>query len=77
METFSALLAICAGNSPVTPPLTGEFPSKRPVTWSFHVFFDLDLNERVNNPGAGDLRRHRAHYAVFFVELIVTKMDFQ
>ena len=39
METFSALLAICAGNSPVT----GEFPSQRPVTRSFDVFFDLRL----------------------------------
>ena len=37
METFSALLAICAGNSPVT----GEFPAQRPVTRSFDVFFDL------------------------------------
>ena len=27
METFSALLAFCAGNSPVT----GEFPAQRPV----------------------------------------------
>ena len=34
METFSALLALCAGNSPVT----GEFPSQRPVTRSFDVF---------------------------------------
>ena len=41
METFSALLAICAGNSPVT----GEFPAQRPVTRSFGVFFDLRLNE--------------------------------
>ena len=41
METFSALLAICAGNSPVT----GEFPSQRPVTRSFDVFFDLRLNK--------------------------------
>ena len=39
METFSALLALCAGNSPVT----GEFPSQRPVTRSFDVFFDLRL----------------------------------
>ena len=34
MESFSALLALCAGNSPVT----GEFPSQRPVTrklWCF------------------------------------------
>ena len=39
METFSALLALCAGNSPVT----GEFPSQRPVTLSFDVFCDLRL----------------------------------
>ena len=44
METFSALLAICAGNSPVT----GEFPTQRPVTWSFDVFFDLRLNKRLS-----------------------------
>ena len=31
---FSALLALCAGNSPVT----GEFRSQRPVTRSFDVF---------------------------------------
>ena len=43
-ETFSALLAICAGNSPVT----GEFPTQRPVTRSFDVFFDLHLNERLS-----------------------------
>ena len=41
METFSALLAFCAGNSPVT----GEFPSQRPVTRSFDVFFDLRPNK--------------------------------
>ena len=41
METFSALLAICAGNSPVT----SEFPAQRPVTWGFDVFFDLRLNK--------------------------------
>ena len=40
METFSALLVICAGNSPVS----GEFPAQRPVTRSFDVFFDLGLN---------------------------------
>ena len=38
-ETFSALLALCAGNSVVT----GEFPSQRPVTRSFDGFFDLRL----------------------------------
>ena len=44
METFSVLLDICAGNSPVT----GEFPSQRPVTRSFDVFFDLRLNKRLS-----------------------------
>ena len=44
METFSALLAICAQNSPVT----GEFPAQRAVTRSFDVFFDLSLNKRLS-----------------------------
>ena len=44
MEIFSALLAICAGNSPVP----GEFPLQRPVTRSFDVFFDLRLNNRLS-----------------------------
>ena len=43
METFSALLAICAGNSPVS----GEFSTQRPVTRSFDVYFDLRLNKRL------------------------------
>ena len=61
MEIFSALLAMCAGNSPVT----GEFPAQRPVTQSFDVFFDLRLNKGwVNNREAGDLKRHLAHYDV-------------
>ena len=44
METFSALLAICVGNSPVP----GEFPAQRPVTRSFDVFFDLRLSKRLS-----------------------------
>ena len=44
MEIFSALLAIWAGNSPVT----GEFRAQRPVTRSFDVFFDLRLNKRLS-----------------------------
>ena len=62
METFSALLAICAGNSPVP----GEFPTQRPVTQSFD-FFSLIcvwINGWVNNREAADLRRYRAHYDV-------------
>ena len=41
MDTFSALLAISAGNSPVP----GEFPAQRLVTQSFDVFLDLCLNK--------------------------------
>ena len=44
METFSALLAICAGRSPIA----GEFPAQRPVTRSFDISFDLRLNERLS-----------------------------
>ena len=64
METFSALLAICTGNSPVP----GEFPTQRPVTRSFDVFFDLRPNKRWGNGEAGDLRRNRAHYDVTVME---------
>ena len=49
METFSALLAICAGNSPVT----GEFPTQRPVTRSFDLFFGLRLNKRLRKQSWG------------------------
>ena len=41
-ETFSASLAICAGNSPV------NCPPQRPVTRSFDAFFDLSMNKRFN-----------------------------
>ena len=44
MESLSALLAFCAGNSVVT----GEFSAQRPVTRSFDVFLDLRLNKRLN-----------------------------
>ena len=45
MEIFSALLAICAGNSPGT--------TQRPVTWSFDIFFDLRLNKRLSKHSWG------------------------
>ena len=44
VETFFALLALCARNSPVT----GEFPAQRPVTRGFDVFFDLCLKKRLS-----------------------------
>ena len=71
METFSALLAICAGNSPVS----GEFPAQRPVSRSIDVFFDLTpINDWVNNREAGDLRRSRAHYYVTVTDVIDRSM---
>ena len=61
METFSALLAICAGihGSPVNSPHTGQ--------WREALMFSLIcvwINDWVNNREAGDLRRYRAHYDV-------------
>ena len=68
MDTFSALLALCAGNSSVT----GEFPSQRAVTQSFDVFFDLCLNKRLSKQWW--FESHRAHYDVIVMHGIY---DFQ
>ena len=65
METFSALQAICAWKSPAL----GKFPTQRPVTRSFDVFFDLRLNKRLSKQSWGwwfetpshTLWRHRRH----------------
>ena len=72
METFSALLALYAENSPVT----GEFPAQWPVTRSFDVFFDLNLNKRLSKQSWGwYLRRHRAHYdGTVMVDKYITKI---
>ena len=66
METFSALLALCAGNSSVTD----EFPAQRPVTWSFEVFFDLRLKKQLSKPSWG-WWRHHAHYDVTVMKKLV------
>ena len=58
METFSALLAICAGNSPVP----GEFPTKRPVTRNFDVFFDLRPNKLLSKQSWGWWFETPSHY---------------
>ena len=61
METFSALLAICAGNSPV--PVNSPHKGQ----WRGALMFTLictRINGWVNNREAGDLRRYRAHYDV-------------
>ena len=58
METFSALLAICAGNSPV--PVNSPHKGQ----WRGVLMFSLIcvwINGWVNNREAGDLRCHRGH----------------
>ena len=69
METFSALLAICVGNSPVL----GEFPTQRPVTWNFDVFFDLRPNKLLIKQSCGHLRRHRTQFD--FIVMITTSKE--
>ena len=61
MEAFSALLALCAGNSPV--PVNSPHKGQ----WRGALMFSLIcvwINDWVNNREAGDLRRHRGHYDV-------------
>ena len=73
MKTFSALLALCAGNS--------QSPAQRPVTQNFDAFFDLRIEKNgwVSNRGAGDLGRHCAHYDVIvmsrWIHLSVCRTD--
>ena len=80
MEKFSALLAICAGNSPVS----GEFPTQRPVTRSFDVYFDLRPDKRLSKQLWGwwfetlshSLWRHRNEtIQLHALELIDTELD--
>ena len=59
IETFSALLALYAGNSP------------HKGLWRKALMFTLIcawINRWVNNREAGDLRRHRAHYDVIVMD---------
>ena len=65
METFLALLATCAGNS----PFTGDFPSQRPSGRA--LMFSLICawtSGWANNTDAGDLKRHRAHCDVTVIK---------
>ena len=61
MEPFSALQALCAGNSPV--PVNSPHKGQ----WRGALMFSLIcawINDWVNNREAGDLRRHSGHYVV-------------
>ena len=68
METFSALLAISAGNSPVS----GEFPAA--------LIFSLIcvwIKGWVNNREAGGLRRYRAHYDGYWIKFKIYLLQFK
>ena len=69
METVSALLALCAGKSPVT----GEIPITKVCgaeLWWF-LWSVPWINSWINHRDAGDLIRHHAPY-----DVIVMKMHF-
>ena len=73
MEPFSALLALCVGNSPASV----EFPTQRPVTRIFDVFFDLRVNKRLSKQSWGwlfetlsrSLWRHRNENVWLLVQI--------
>ena len=56
-----ALLALCAGNSPV--PVNSPHKGQWRVTLMFSLIC-VWINGWVNSREAGDLRRHRGHYDV-------------
>ena len=73
METFSALLAFCAENSPV--PVNSPHKGQ----WRGALMFSLIctwINNWVNNAEAGDLRRHRAHCDVSVMHRVCVMLCF-
>ena len=66
METFSALLAMCAGNSPHKGQWCGALMFSLICVW---------INGWVNNREAGDLRRYRAHYDVIVMMSFPNRND--
>ena len=67
MEIFSALLALCVGNSPMNSPQKDR--------WRGTLMFSLIcvwINAWENNREAGDLRRHRTHYDVIVMSCILS-----
>ena len=72
METFSALLALCAGKSPV--PVNSPHKGQ----WRGALMFSLIrawINDWVNNREAGDLRRQRGNYDLIVMIGIVQAGD--
>ena len=82
IETFSALLAFCPGNSPVTV----EFPAQRPETRSFDVLSDLRLHNRLSKQSLGwwfetpshSLWRHSNDFDIIggYLRLVSRRYDF-
>ena len=70
METFSALLALCSGNSPV--PVNSPHKGQWRAAWVFSSICAW-INGWVNNRKAGDLRRNRAHYDVSVMSFFYIK----
>ena len=69
METFSALLALCTGNSPV--PVISPHKGQRREALGFCLICAW-TDGWVNNRDAGDLRHYRAHYDVTVMQLIIS-----
>ena len=70
METSSAILAFCVGNSPVTGELS-PVNSPHKGQWRGALMFSSICtwaNSWENNGNAGDLRCHLAHYDVIVTE---------
>ena len=70
METFSVLLAICAGNSPVPMNSKGQ--------WRGALMFSLicaRMNGWVNNGEAGDLRLHWVHYDLIVMWYVICSIE--
>ena len=68
METFSALLAICAENSPV--PVNSPHKGQLCGALMFTLIC-ARINGWVNNREAGDLRRYRSHYDVIVMRFTI------
>ena len=69
MKTFSVLVALCVGNSPVNSPHKGQRRGALMLllicTWK---------NGWVNNRVAGALRRHHTHYDVTVMEWTIERL---
>ena len=74
METFSALLAICVGNSPV-PVISPHKDQWRRASMLSLIY--AWINDLVNNHEAGDLRRQRDHYDVIVMCGIIADLSLQ